>query len=88
MFKELEKEKNSVLEEKRMNKFLENDVLNKSIEKGKLDFNSLSLKDEEFLAHSSMGTTSETYERRKQGLSDYDLTNEKMLKLVRKEVKE
>ena len=35
MFKELEKEKNSILEEKRMNHFLENDILNKSIEKGK-----------------------------------------------------
>ena len=35
MFKELEKEKNSVLEEKRMNHFLESDLLNKSIEKGK-----------------------------------------------------
>ena len=34
MFKELEKEKNSVLEEKRMNHFLEDDILNKSIEKG------------------------------------------------------
>ncbi len=35
MFKELEKEKNSVLEEKRMNHFLKDDILNKSIEKGK-----------------------------------------------------
>ena len=35
MFKELEKGKNSVLEEKRMNHFLEDDILNKSIEKGK-----------------------------------------------------
>ena len=34
MFKELEKEKNSILEEKRMNLFLESDLLNKSIEKG------------------------------------------------------
>ncbi len=34
MFKELKKEKNSVLEEKRMNHFLEDDILNKSIEKG------------------------------------------------------
>ena len=35
MFKELSKEKNSVVEEKLMNKFLEEDLLNKSIEKGK-----------------------------------------------------
>ena len=35
MFKELSKEKNSVVEQKLMNKFLEEDLLNKSIEKGK-----------------------------------------------------
>ncbi|MBD9105480.1 isoleucine--tRNA ligase [bacterium] len=35
MFKELSKEKNSVVEGKLMNKFLEEDLLNKSIEKGK-----------------------------------------------------
>ena len=34
MFKELGKEKNSVLEEQRMNQFLESDLLKKSIEKG------------------------------------------------------
>ena len=35
MFKELSKEKNSVVEHELMNKFLEEDLLNKSIEKGK-----------------------------------------------------
>ena len=35
MFKELSKEKNSVVEKKLMDKFLEEDLLNKSIEKGK-----------------------------------------------------
>ena len=35
MFKELSKEKNSVVEQNLMNKFLEGDLLNKSIEKGK-----------------------------------------------------
>ncbi|MBE6147191.1 MAG: isoleucine--tRNA ligase [Firmicutes bacterium] len=35
MFKELSKEKTSVVEEKLMKQFLENDILNKSIEKGK-----------------------------------------------------
>ena len=34
MFKELSKEKNSVVEQELMNKFLEEDLLNKSIEKG------------------------------------------------------
>ena len=34
MFKELEKDKNSVLEEKRMKSFIENKIMDKSIEKG------------------------------------------------------
>ena len=35
MFKELEKDKNSVLEEKRMKSFLDNKIMDKSIEQGK-----------------------------------------------------
>ena len=35
MFKELEKDKNSVLEEKRMQSFIDNKIMDKSIEKGK-----------------------------------------------------
>ena len=38
MFKELEKEKNSVVEEKRMKSFLDNKIMEKSIEKGKDSF--------------------------------------------------
>jgi len=39
-------------------------------------FNELTIEEEEMIAHSSMGTTSETLERRKQSLPDYKISDE------------